>query len=697
MEDLHHGDPRALGPYRLLAVLTEAGGERRYLAHGPHVPGHVEVTLVQSALAHSVDLLRAAEGPGLVAYVDAACDEDPPWLVCRYVPALTLADVRGLLYGGLPEAAVRGIGATLAGALARLHALGAAHGAVTPGGVLLGASGARLVRPRGPGSPADDGAALAAVLHDAAPGRAPDREQLDRCRQPDRELRPSAAELAAHWAAQGSYALPARLVGALAREAEQALEREAGPAGGAGPVGDAGPAGEMGSGEAGPVREPAAEPAAPSAVRVREAALSRRTLLAAAGGLVLGAGAVAGWVLGRGGTEALTSPGARPSPSRTATRVPRGVAPAALWRYDAPSGKPLVRALSLFGGEIGYVPDPPRLTALSLATGEVLWTREDLPDPQRVLPLGGQAVTARSGRLAGLSTRDGKELWTQPVTVMSGQGRLAILNGSAEGRTVIYHAVPEEGGSVETQPPYVVALEVPGRTERWRLKVRTGALGDLVLIAVPGLGDDVHLMERRMPGGARIYRIDGDTGRKRWERVHDWPEGLMSLLDYDPYSEQLLEMYRGRLRAAHVNAGAPQWSLDLYDEPEGEVSRKPDTTLARRIEGVDGPLYFLAGPHQTVHAVDLGTHREHWRHRLPVDLVRDRTTKQIIPPWLSITESGRTLLAAHRLGVVALDPRTGTELWRFAVADGTDGYQVHTAGRLALIVNGPSVYALPVT
>ncbi|MER7177692.1 hypothetical protein ABT367_40435, partial [Streptomyces mesophilus] len=189
MEDLHQGDPRALGPYRLLAVLTEAGGERRYLAHGGQAPGHVEVTLIHGELARSVDLLRAADGPGLVSYVDSGSDQDLPWLVCRHVPSLTLAEVRGLLYGGLAEPVVRGIGAVLAGALARLHAHGAAHGAVTPDGVLLGASGARLVRPRGTGSPADDVAALAAVLDDAGAGRAPDRELLDRCRQQDPELR----------------------------------------------------------------------------------------------------------------------------------------------------------------------------------------------------------------------------------------------------------------------------------------------------------------------------------------------------------------------------------------------------------------------------------------------------------------------------------------------------------------------------
>ncbi|MER7177855.1 PQQ-binding-like beta-propeller repeat protein, partial [Streptomyces mesophilus] len=437
-----------------------------------------------------------------------------------------------------------------------------------------------------------------------------------------------------------------------------------------------------------------------AAVTVAAAPASRRTLLAAGGGLVLGAGAVAGWVLGRGGTEALTSPGARPAAARTTIRVPRGSAPATLWRYDGKSGEPLVWPLSLFGGEIGYVPEPPRLTAIGLDTGELLWTRDDLPDPQRILPLAGQAVTARAGRLLGLSTRDGKELWTRPVTVNSGRGRLKILNGSLEERTVYYHTGPEEGASMEAQPPYVVAVRVPDGGERWRLKVRTGALDELVMIAVPGLGDDVHLMERRMPGGARITRIDSRAGRERWTRVHDWPhdwaKGGMGLLDYDPYSEQLVELSHGTLRAARVDDTAPRWSLDLYDEPDDDIPRKPNTTQARRIKGVDGPLYFIAGPHQSVHAVDLKTGREHWRHRLPVDLVRDRTTGSVIPPWLRITESGRTLLAAHRLGVVALDPRTGTEFWRFAVANASDGYQVHSAGELALIVNGLSVYALPV-
>ncbi|SDJ69787.1 PQQ-binding-like beta-propeller repeat protein [Streptomyces indicus] len=678
MEDLHRGDPRALGPYRLLAVLTAAGGERRYLAHGARgTSGHVEFTLVQGESTDSLALLRAVAGPGFVACADAAPDADPPWFVCGYVPSLTLAEVRGLLYGGLPEAAVRGIGAELAGALARLHALGAAHGAVTPDAVLLGAGGARLVRPRGTGAAADDVAALAAVLEDAAGGRPPDGDLLARCRQEDPALRPSAAELAAHWAGGGSYALPARLVGALAREAESALEREA-----SAPVPQ--PAPRRAEGEA------AADDAG---ARVTGTA-SRRALLAAAGGLVLGAGGVTGWVLARGGTEALTSPGARPAPAAS-VRVPRGTAPPALWRYEAKSGRAITAHITVGAEEVVCVPEPPLLTAVHLDTGEVLWRREDFAERTPVVPIAGQIVTVRSDKFSGLSLRTGEDLWTEPMSVMGGRGRLVLVGAFLDPERLIYHAALPEGGSLATHQPYVVAVGAADREERWKLKVRYGAPGGIEVTDLPDLGDRCHVLERRHPRGVRIYGIDGRTGRKHWERVHDWPEEL-SGLGYDPYSEQLVEVFQGRLRAAPVEAKAPAWSLDLYEQPDGP-SRGANTEQGPRAKGVPDPLYYVAGPHQTVHAIDLARRREHWRHPLGVEPERDEVTRQVIPPWIRITSSGRTLLVGHRAGVVALDARTGREHWRFAVAHPADGYRVHTWGRRALVVNGQAVYALPVT
>ncbi|MEU5957757.1 PQQ-binding-like beta-propeller repeat protein [Streptomyces sp. NPDC047525] len=789
MEYLRSDDPPALGPYRLVARLAPAGGERRWLAVGPAGHPYVEVTLLEGESGDGLTLLRgAAAGPGLVEAVDADPGAEPPWLACRYVPSLTLAEVGGLMYGGLPDATVRGIGAALAAALARLHAAGAAHGAVSPGGVLLGAGGPRLVRPRGKGSPADDVAALATVLTDAAAGRPPDTELLARCRHADPGQRPTAAELAAHWNPGTPPPLPARIVGALAREAEEALAQEGLPRPGAshgghlpegrraadagrvseaagasdgsraverareseavraaeapgspavpptglhaphepeahprphapsaapqGRAADAAPAATPGS-EAPPLATtPARSPHRPA----RPAHPTRRTLLTASAGALLGAGAVGGWVMARGGADALASPERRTRAASSGTaRVPRGAAPPALWRYDNEAG-PIKADVSMWGGETGYVSEPPFLTALRLDTGQVAWTRDDMAAAQPVLPLADQAVTARSERLVGLSPKDGKQLWTRTMSVLSGRGTMRILGGSSRDRTVLCHVAPPSGATGDDRQPWLVNFGVDERADRWRMKVTTALPGDLRVTSPDAEGEeeeeeeagaqggqeqeheheqdrDLYLIGRRYPRSSRLTRADIATGRTVWNHIHPWTDTFRATLVYDPYSRQLIEVVGGRLRAAPHDADAPRHRLDLFQNTAGT---KPDkvtlSSKVRRIKGVGSPLLFVASPAQTVIAVDTARVREFWRHRL----TPDRLSKDPAPPVLRVTDSGRTLLAASRFGVFALDSRTGAEQWHFAVADADESYQVHTSGRVALVVNGPSIYALPV-
>lgn len=659
MEELRADDIRVLGTYVLLAGLTSAGGEPRLLARRPAGEGLAEITLVRDTDARKVAAaLRAAAGPGFPELLEDGTAALPPWLAWRFVPALTLAEAGALMYGGLPRATVRGLGGRLAAALARLHAHGTPHGALTSDAVLVSADGPRLVRPRRTGTPQDDIAALGTLLTHASAGRAPGDPLLRRCSHEDPEERPTAKELAEELKDE-PFELPARLVGALTRQADRALALES------------------------------AADAPPTAPAART---SRRTLLTATGaGLLLGAGAVAGWVAGRGGTDALTAPAAvtrRTTPDAAA--VPRGAPPAALWRHDSKDEFLQQHNGSAWhdDGKVVYLVEYPELTALSMADGRPVWQHGGLGAFESpVYAENGTLVLARNGRFRAVSAEDGGQLWTKQMghSDLRYEGSLGFDRQQGD---LYYKAVGRENLAPGTTPrTYLIAFDTHRRAERWRLKVPAAKEGEIgLLLRSPGLR-----VMYAVDGAVHFAEVDVRTGTMGRPFRHTWTvKGIP--VSADPRARQLYAFGAGLLTAAPLDVNKPLWQLDLKGDPGTGEPPRISTPLAMRIPGL-GNVLFVTDAQRTVFAIDPVRGRELWRRTLLPDPPYTVATT----PGVTVTKSGRTLLAYGRgAGVVALDPRTGAVKWTFqSNQSAASFYRVLTVNDTALVINGSTVFALP--
>ncbi|WP_030602262.1 PQQ-binding-like beta-propeller repeat protein [Streptomyces fulvoviolaceus] len=687
MEELRPDDVRLLGPYVLLARLTPAGGEPRLLARSPGEEGLAEITLMRNGnsnggrtngnlrtngngktngtVRQSAAALRAATGPGFPDLLEDGSGAQPPWLAWRFVPSLTLAEAGALMYGGLPAGTVRSLAAGLAAPLARLHVAGYAHGGLAPDAILVAPDGPRLVRPRLKGSPQDDIAALGDLLTHAAAGRAPDDPLLRRCSHEDPEERPTARELVDELGDE-PFQPPARLVAALARQADRALALES--------AADAPP------------------PASPGRT-------SRRTLLTVGGaGLLLGGGAVAGWVAGRGGTAALTQPAAssrRTTPKPSA--APRGAPPAALWRYDAKyeflhdNNAWLWHDVRPDGEKVVYLAEFPLLTALSMTDGRPVWQRGGIESRDPLLPgAPGTLILQRAGQLVAVDTDDGRQAWTKRVAGGNDIG-VAELQATDERRGLLYYKAngPENIDENATPRTYLIAFDLRTRKERWRLRVPVAKSGQFLLLT----GDnDLHVLFG-MGGVMNLAEVDPRTGHMGAPFRHTWTVKGSSI-SASVASGQLYMVNSGRLTAAPLRSDEPVWEINLndHDDRGSGTGVYVDTPQVFRIPGL-GPVVYVTDANRTVYAIDPARGREVWRQTL----LPDPAYGVKKAPGLSLTKSGRTLMTWGRgAGVVALDPRTGTFRWTFQNSQSASSiYAAYPVEDTALVVNGASVYALP--
>lgn len=150
---LSAGDPRRIGPYRLVGRLGRGGMGQVYLARSPGgrpvavkvvAPEFTDDPEFRRRFALEAEAAHRVGGFYTAQVVDAGPEDAEPWLVTAYIPGPSLHQaVRA--HGPLPPHTLRVLGSGLAEGLAAIHRSGLVHRDLKPGNVILADDGPRVI------------------------------------------------------------------------------------------------------------------------------------------------------------------------------------------------------------------------------------------------------------------------------------------------------------------------------------------------------------------------------------------------------------------------------------------------------------------------------------------------------------------------------------------------------------------------
>jgi eukaryotic-like serine/threonine-protein kinase len=153
LQELRPGDPRLIGPYRLVGHLGDGGMGRVYLGRSPGGRA-VAVKVIRSELAADPDFrvrfrrevaaARKVNGLFTAMVVDADVDAAEPWLATAYVDGPALSEAVHD-HGPLPASSVLALAGGLAESLDAIHGAHVVHRDLKPSNVLLAEDGPRVI------------------------------------------------------------------------------------------------------------------------------------------------------------------------------------------------------------------------------------------------------------------------------------------------------------------------------------------------------------------------------------------------------------------------------------------------------------------------------------------------------------------------------------------------------------------------
>ncbi|WP_327369841.1 outer membrane protein assembly factor BamB family protein [Streptomyces sp. NBC_01217] len=455
-----------------------------------------------------------------------------------------------------------------------------------------------------------------------------------------------------------------------------------------------------------PLPVPAAP--APASAAPTVPALGRRGLLigvaAGVAGLVAGGGGGLALGSGDGGTD---DPKPAPSPSGP---VVAGLPPQPRWVYTHPAAEPPPLTATLWNDRLLVLTGENGASGIDLRAGRRVWQSADAAKGRAALPAGKDlCFVAGPSEFLWLSPKDGKVVHRAGYAdqfagapdlavseIVGTFGPVVWFTGSHK---VTVKAPPpkkgkKRGKDTQVVRSYLFAYDVLQRKELWRTPVPTGRGPAAPVYRLIAIGQ-ADFVVRQSPGtltpgdvkaakGKAVFRgFDQKTGKQLWTRQFGAVTPDAAAIADD--RGLLYAAVGDDLQAFELPAGKPKWTLN------GTTGTPYGTSVAT------GTLLHTTNRDQEVGAVERETGRLRWRRST-------EAAPGTAAPAVTLSTTGRTLLAADASQVTAFAAADGRRLWKFQDIGSQDPkgptvtapYRVLAYGRTAVVQRERIFYAFPV-